>query len=77
MALELIAFSLMVLGSKKKSLMVISMVSFLVVLGVSMYYYQVDNVYAFVSEYYVYSSLIGFLAASVLFLRVRKKWTAH
>ena len=34
-----------------------------------MYYYQVDNAYAFISEYYVY---LWFLAASVMSLMVRE-----
>ena len=75
--LDLLAFVFMVTGVKKKSLIFASLILFSLALVVSTYYYEVDNTYAFVSEYYTYSSLIGFLVSSVLYLRVRKRWIAH
>ena len=71
--LELTAFVLVVVGLKKKSLITISMSLFLVALVISVYYYKVDNIYAFVSEYYAFTSFIGFVASSILYLHWRKR----
>lgn len=75
--LDFLAFVFMVTGVKKKSLITASLILFLLALVISTYYYEIDNTYAFVSEYYTYSSLIGFLVSSVLYLRVRKRWIAQ
>ncbi|BFH73981.1 hypothetical protein SJAV_19250 [Sulfurisphaera javensis] len=72
---ELLALILLFAGIKRTRLIIPSILLFLVSLGISAYYNNVYNVYSFIAEYYMYSSLIGFLASSVIYLRKgRSRW---
>jgi len=59
--------------SKRELLLNISLVLMLLATGIALYYNSVFVVYSFVVQDYVYSSLIGLLAAAALRLRSGNK----
>ncbi|QGA53128.1 acid phosphatase [Sulfolobus sp. E5-1-F] len=68
---EIIGIALIVV--KKKLLRPIGILLLLIVLGISIYYYNFYNLYSFIAEYYVYSSLIGVLGGTALLVKGRKR----
>jgi len=67
--LDLIGFALLFASFKKRNLTLYALLSLLVSLGISGYVYSTNSIYSFVTDYFVYSSLIGFLISSVLALK--------
>lgn len=70
----LISFGLFFYSLKRRNLMKYSMVLFLISVIISAYVYSSNNVYSFVSEYYLTASLIGFLANGALLAR---RYSSH
>jgi phospholipase C len=67
--LDLMGFALLFASFKKRNLTLYALLSLLVSLGISGYVYSTNSIYSFVTDYFVYSSLIGFLISSVLALK--------
>ncbi|MFP3218739.1 MAG: alkaline phosphatase family protein [Acidianus sp.] len=67
--LDLIGFALLFASFKKRNLTLYALLSLLVSLGISGFVYSTNSIYSFVTDYFVYSSLIGFLISSVLALK--------
>jgi len=65
--LEIVAFALIFL--RKNLTLATSLLLFLIAVGISAYYYNVNRIYSFITEYYMYSSLIGLLASGALFAK--------
>ena len=65
--IEIVAFALIFL--RKKMTLTASLLLFLITVGISAYYYNVNRIYSFITEYYMYSSLIGLLASGALFAK--------
>ena len=72
--IEIVAFALIFL--RKNMTLTASLLLFLVAVGISAYYYNVNRIYSFITEYYMYSSLIGVLASGAL-LAKRMKLRSH
>ncbi len=71
--LELAGFIIMAISFKFKKFLYIPLPLFVVAISISAYVNQYDNIYSFIMEYYLFSSLIGLLVAAVLLFRKLKK----
>ncbi len=71
--LEILGFALIVISLKLKKLSYIPVAIFIATLGISAYLNNYFNIYSFITEYYLYSSLIGFLISIVLLYRELRK----
>ncbi|AOL17262.1 acid phosphatase [Sulfolobus sp. A20] len=69
--LIIISFALLLASFKKKVLLLPSFIIFLLTLGISGYVYETNNIYQYVSEYYLASSLVGFLITSLILAKRR------
>ncbi len=69
--LEIVGIILIIV--RKKLLTPIGLIVLLIVLGISTYYYTFYNLYSFIAEFYLYSSLIGVIGGTALLVRGRKK----
>lgn len=67
--LDVIAFVLLFISFKKRTLIKLTFLLFVVSLGISGYIYEINNIYQFISEYYFAASFIGFLIGGVLLAR--------
>uniref|UniRef100_A0A2U9IPI9 Acid phosphatase n=1 Tax=Acidianus sulfidivorans JP7 TaxID=619593 RepID=A0A2U9IPI9_9CREN len=67
--IEVIAFGLTFLSFKFKKLLLPGLLLMIVTLGISGFLDYSNNIYSFVTEYYMYSSLIGFLISGILALK--------
>ncbi|BDC17199.1 alkaline phosphatase family protein [Acidianus sp. HS-5] len=64
--LDVIGFAILFASFKKRRLTPYSLLILLITLGISGYVYATNSIYSFVSDYFVYSSMIGFLISSVI-----------
>lgn len=64
--LEIVAFGLVFASFKFRKILLPGLLLMLISLGISAYINYSDNIYSFISEYYMYSSFIGFIIAGVL-----------
>jgi hypothetical protein len=71
--IELSAFAAIVVSLKFKKVVYYPVIAFPISLGISAYINSYYNIYSFISEYYVFSSLIGVLIALVLLYRKLRK----
>ncbi|MDT7876615.1 MAG: alkaline phosphatase family protein [Sulfolobaceae archaeon] len=67
--LDLVGFILLFTSFKKRNLTLYALLSLLISLGISSYVNSTNSIYCFVTDYFVYSSLIGFLISSMLALK--------
>ncbi|NON61536.1 alkaline phosphatase family protein [Acidianus sp. DSM 29099] len=71
--IELLGFVLLILSTKKRILLPISLILLLSTTAIAGYINSFYNVYSFVIEYYLYSSVIGLLAGFGLLAKRLKK----
>jgi len=71
--IELFAFALVIISLKFKKMVYYPAIIFPIVLGISAYINSYYNIYSFVSQYYLFSSLIGLLVSFVLLYRKLRK----
>ncbi|MGP6239584.1 hypothetical protein ACNF40_04095 [Cuniculiplasma sp. SKW4] len=71
--LEILGFALIIFSMKFRKLFYIPILLFAVTLGISAYLNNYFNIYSFVTQYYLFSSLIGFLISMVLVYRELRK----
>ncbi|MEM4085474.1 MAG: alkaline phosphatase family protein [Saccharolobus sp.] len=69
----IIGFGLLIFSIKKRVLIKYAVIPFLISLSISAYVYNINNVYSFITQYYLVASLIGFLANLALLARVLRK----
>ncbi len=71
--LELIAFAAIAVSFKFKKLVYLPLPIFTVTISIAGYVNQFYNIYSFITQYYLFSSLIGLLVAFVLVFRNLRK----
>lgn len=71
--LDILGFAMIAISLKFRKFYYIPILIFIATLGISSYLNNYYNIYSFVTEYYLYSSLIGFLISIVLVYRELKK----
>ncbi|MEM0304432.1 MAG: acid phosphatase, partial [Saccharolobus sp.] len=69
----IIGFGLLIFSIKKRVLIKYAVIPFLISLSISAYVYNINNIYSFITQYYLVASLIGFLANLALLARVLRK----
>ena len=71
--LEIIAFALVAISFRFRKLVYLPLPIFISTLGISAYINNYHNIYSFIAEYYLFSSLIGLLVAIVIAFRHLRK----
>jgi len=71
--LDIVAFTILFISFKKKTLLKPAFLLFIISLGISGYIYEANNIYQFVSEYYFTASFIGFLIGGVMLARAYRR----
>jgi phospholipase C len=71
--LDIIAFIILFASFKIKKLLKPAFLLFLITLGISGYIYEINNIYQFISEYYLAASFIGFLIGGVMLAKTYRR----
>lgn len=72
--LLLISFVVFIASFKIRRLLPYSVVLFFLTLVISGYIYEVNNIYQFITEDYLYTSLVGLIASGLIYARARSKF---